>query len=213
MHSFIPRIFSFSLSIVCFLAIMQAQTTHQVEVGGSTAGGPLPYYEPAQLTIAVGDQVEWTGVSGTHNINGSLNVFPDNPEGFLSGVPVPALSFSFTFTIPGVYQYHCDQEGHSATQHGTITVLDPNSVQEHNASEAIILFPVPTDDLLVVQLGSMRITLAEVIGMDGRVVDAVNVNGRDRIEIGTARLAAGQYQLRLTDQDGRALIRPFRKDR
>src|SRR5690606_17622407 len=98
-------------------------------------------------------------------------------------------------------------------QHGTITVMDPNSVQEHTSAETIILFPVPTDDLLVVQLGSMRIALAEVIGMDGRVGETVKVNGRDRIEIGTAKLAAGQYQLRLTDPDGRALIRPFRKDR
>src|SRR5690606_1275239 len=170
-------------------------------------------HEPAQLTIAVGDQVQWTGVSGTHNVNGSLNEFPDNPEGFFSGEPATAMSFSFTFTIPGVYQYHCDQDGHAATQHGTITVLDPNSVQEHAASDAIILFPVPTDDLLVVQLGNMRIALAEVIGMDGRVMKSMKVNGRDRIEIGTAKLAAGQYQLRLTDPDGRALIRPFRKDR
>lgn len=199
------------LLLLLLPAVSFAQTTHIVEAGGSTSSGPLPYYAPQELTIDVGDIVHWTGVSGTHNVNGTTMHFPNNPESFLSGQPVQNLDFQFTFTIPGVYQYHCEQEGHDATQFGTITVIDGNSVEEHNAS-GIDLFPVPTNDLLIVDLGDQDIRKAEVHGLDGRLISTLPVNGTSRIQIGTSALANGQYYLRLTDGNGRQITRPFRKD-
>ncbi|HMC97219.1 MAG TPA: plastocyanin/azurin family copper-binding protein, partial [Flavobacteriales bacterium] len=108
-----------------------AQTTWTVHVGGSTQSPPAPYYTPQNLTINVGDIVHWVRDNGTHNINGSTTTFPGNPESFFSGTPQnTSFPWDFTFDIPGVYNYHCDQQGHSATQFGTITVLNPNGVEE-----------------------------------------------------------------------------------
>lgn len=190
---------------------LSAQVTHEVEVGGSTAGGPLPYYTPQDLTINVGDEVVWTSVSGTHNVNGTWMHFPDNPEEFLSGEPEPQLVFSHTFTIPGFYQYHCDQQGHSATQFGSITVMDANNVPEGGSAAEISMFPVPTNDRLVVDLGGLSIVQAEVISIDGRCVMKMAVRNSSRIEMDASSFTPGQYYLRLTDRSGRQINRGFRK--
>ena len=102
---------------------------HIVQSGGSTIGSTDPYYSPQFLTINVGDQVRWENQSGTHNVNGTLTTFPSNPQGFTSGDTQSGnWTWTFTFTIPGVYNYHCDGNGHAATQFGAITVVDPTGL-------------------------------------------------------------------------------------
>ena len=189
-----------------------AQTTWPVEVGGSLVGSNQPYYSPQNLTIQVGDIVQWTNVSGTHNVNGTTALFPGNPESFVSGSPQGGnWNFSHTFTIPGVYNYHCTQGGHSATQFGQITVTGGTSVAEIDGAAAMNLFPVPTGDVLTVELGTLSIRTAEVFSVDGQRVAVQGVNGAQRVDIAVGGLAAGQYFLRLLDDRGRAITRPFRK--
>lgn len=193
-----------------------AQTTHTVHVGGSTQGGDLPYYDPQDITIDVGDIVEWVRDNGSHNINGSTATFPGNPESFYSGTPgsppqgTTTFPWSFTFNEPGVYNYHCDQEGHSATQFGTITVLNTQNVQEQETS-TVNLFPVPTNGMLVVDLATLDVRTAEVVAIDGRQLISRSANGASRLEIGVEELAAGRYFLRLHQTDGRELMRSFTK--
>ena len=57
-----------------------AQTTHNVEVGGSMQ--VTPYFNPQYITIQQGDIVEWNCVQGTHNIDGQQSLFPNNPVDF-----------------------------------------------------------------------------------------------------------------------------------
>ncbi|MDQ3100336.1 MAG: T9SS type A sorting domain-containing protein [Bacteroidota bacterium] len=199
------------LFLFFFPILLAAQTTHLVDVGGSTSGSTDPYYAPQELTIDVGDIVHWTNSSGTHNVNGSAAAFPDNPEGFFSGQPESDLDFSFTFNTPGAYHYHCDQQGHSATQFGMINVIGGNSVEENSAAINIELFPIPTSDLLVVEFGDQEIERAEIHSVDGRLISSQAVNGRSRIEVSTTSLVSGQYFLRLTDAKGHLITRPFRK--
>jgi plastocyanin len=200
--------------LLCLLlpASLAAQVTHNVQVGGSLAGGTPPFYAPQHLTINVGDNVVWTNTSGTHNVNGSTNLFPANPEGFTSGAPASGnWTFQRTFTIAGLYNYHCSQNGHSATQFGSITVLNPSTVEERTEQPEILLYPVPAADVLVVELGTQQVRLAEVVGVDGRLLHSEAVNGRNRLDISTTSLAAGQYFLRLTDERGHVMSRPFRR--
>lgn len=202
----------YSLAFLLPLTVA-AQETHTVHVGGSTAGGPLPYYTPQNLVIQVGDEVEWVRDNGTHNVDGRLATFPANPEGFYSGSPNGTTwPFSYTFDVPGTYSYHCSQQGHSATQFGSIVVENTSSVGENSANDAINIFPVPTDGVLVVDLAGKNIRRAEVVSVDGRQVLAPAVNGAARLQISTDGLAAGQYFLRLIDAEGRTLTRSFRKE-
>lgn len=80
-------------------------------------------FVPRDITINPGDTVVWENVAGSHNVNGSLEDYPSNPEGFFSGPPMaaPGILDTVVFTVPGVYDYHCDP--HLALDMvGTVTV-------------------------------------------------------------------------------------------
>ncbi len=103
-----------------FTGILCSTLTAQVFV---TAQGVS--FTPADITINVGETVQWDNNAGFHNVNGSLATFPGNPEGFLSGDPATApWTFSHTFTIAGSYDYQCDLHFGSGMV-GTITVEAP----------------------------------------------------------------------------------------
>ncbi len=61
-------------------------------------------FSPATLTVKAGTTVTWTNNDGTQH-----TVTPDAgaPAGFGSGGLSPGTSYSFTFTGPGTYPYHC----------------------------------------------------------------------------------------------------------
>ncbi len=190
-----------------------AQITVEVEAGGSTLpGADDPYYSPADVTIHVGDAVHWTAVSGSHNVYGMHDDFPDNPEEFSSGEPSSDLDYTRTFTIPGFYMYHCTQQGHSATQHGTITVLLSESVQEHTDMGKLVMFPVPANGHMTVQLDGTQLQRAEVMAMDGRMMRAQNLRAGAVNTIELEGLASGRYLLRMFDLKGGVLVHPFMKN-
>ena len=73
-------------------------------------------FQPAQLTIKVGETVEWKNVGNSvHHASSdpSTAVNPSevsNPAGakpFDSGFLQPGQSFTYTFTVPGTYKYIC----------------------------------------------------------------------------------------------------------
>lgn len=101
--------------------ISSAQTTHQVAVTNNV-------FTPANLTIEVGDIVEWTCTQGTHNVNGTTATFPSNPESFGNSVAPATWTYSHTFTTVGDYDYQCDPHQFIGMV-GTITV-DPCSLPE-----------------------------------------------------------------------------------
>ncbi|MFZ9155303.1 MAG: cupredoxin domain-containing protein, partial [Schleiferiaceae bacterium] len=95
-------------------ALASSATNHQIQVGSN-------FFNPAALTVVLGDTVTWTQVSGSHNVNGSLTTFPTNPAGFTSGaVAGGTWTFSHQFTVIGVYNYQCDP--HIPAMVGTVTV-------------------------------------------------------------------------------------------
>ncbi len=81
-------------------------------------------FAPADITINVGETVQWVNRGGNHNVNGAQSVFPDNPESFSNGAPSPMeWTFEYTFNVPGVYNYQCDPHV-SFDMFGTVTVMD-----------------------------------------------------------------------------------------
>ncbi|MBK9108085.1 MAG: lamin tail domain-containing protein [Saprospiraceae bacterium] len=71
-------------------------------------------FDPADISIFVGEQVEWINTSGTHNVNGNQSIFRDNPASFYSGNPKSGnWSFIYKFDLPGTYEYQCDIHGPS----------------------------------------------------------------------------------------------------
>ena len=91
------------------------------------------YYSPSSLTINVGETIEWYNDGGYHDVNGLENsitgVSFNNPQDFyLDPISGPASIGSFTFTVPGTYQYDCSVGSHAVQgMVGTITVVSGNS--------------------------------------------------------------------------------------
>lgn len=199
---------------------VSAQTTHQVEVGGSLLDpNNLPYYDPQTLTINIGDIVQWTCPSGggSHNVYAQLDMFPDNPDGFSnSNVTVNApWTYSHTFTAAGVWDYHCTGEFqgqfHATTQFGTITVVDPNGVQTVASNRSISVYPVPADDKLMLSLkGCTGVVSVDIHSADGRFVRTQAVQDNRVNTVDLAGMTAGQYYL-VMDRSRRTVIKPFVK--
>ena len=115
------RLLSFATTALMLLgsAVAAVAAVHNVSVNSN-------FFQPSTLTIQVGDQVIWTQVSGAHNVNGTQGTFPNNPTSFGSGAVAGGnWTYSFTFTIPGTYSYHCDPH---AGMDGTI-VVQPAAAQ------------------------------------------------------------------------------------
>lgn len=108
-------------------------------------------FSPNDLSINVGETVEWQNVSGIHNINGTLTAYPSNPEGFDNGPSAASpWNWSHTFTAPGTYNYHCDPHlGLGMT--GVITVTAAPVAADVVISEIMYNNP-STDDYEFIEL-------------------------------------------------------------
>ena len=102
-------------------------------VAGVVVQAGAYFYEPANLEVAIGDTVVWVNVGGSHDVNGNINALTgesySNPESFSlavasGGTPeVPTCIGSYTFTVPGVYNYDCSVGNHaSLCMVATVTV-------------------------------------------------------------------------------------------
>ena len=207
------QVMNYALALACLLPItLVGQTTYQVEVGGNMLSGPAPYYLPQFLTIDLGDSVEWHQVNGWHNVAGTTALYPDNPEGFTSGAPAQGTwTFTHAFTIPGFYQYHCTQTGHSATQFGTITVLDPNGIAAFPNDPVVRIFPVPVETMLNISTPFTDVEAVAIMALDGRIIFSQNVSGTSSFELGVHELSAGNYLLILMHGSGEKSAHAFAK--
>jgi len=190
-----------------------AQVVHVVQMGGSTISQTTPpYYSPMDLVVDQGDTVRWVNVSGTHNVNGSLATFPANPVGFFSGIPENgSYHWDQAFIMPGLYNYHCDSQGHATTQFGSITVTEvENAVHETATLTPITLHPNPVSSTLFVNIGQRAINVVTILGVDGRLIASPGVKGNGMLTIGTEDLAKGNYILHMEDSSGPHNI-PFSK--
>jgi len=118
-------IFTILFSLTLALAWSQ---DHIVEVSSNE-------FTPENLTIQVGETVEWRNTGGFHNVNGTTETYPDNPEGFGNGnASSAAWTYQFTFTVPGVYDYQCDPHV-TVGMVGTITVESGNDYPLYTIGE------------------------------------------------------------------------------
>jgi plastocyanin len=123
-----------ALPLACALSgAAAAQTTHVVNLVGTAFSQP-------NLTIAVGDTVQWVWLSGMHNVESGVEGVPDG--NFTSGpATFPPNTFSVTFDaaflaanpMPGkVYPYYCSVHVDLGMD-GQVTVAFPSSQAPRNA--------------------------------------------------------------------------------
>ena len=98
--------------------------TFQVTVA---PGGALTF-SPSNVTIQVGDTVQWTWASSGHS---STSGTPGHPDGLWdSGIQNVGFVFSHTFTGAGTFNYFCMPHGLCCGMVGSVTVTTaPDTVQ------------------------------------------------------------------------------------
>jgi plastocyanin len=88
-------------------------------------GGTNYIFDPSSISIKTGDTVTWTNtLPDPHDTTSDTRVWASR---LLSSTSTNN-SFSFTFTDPGIYPYHCNEHflrGHPE-ETGTVSVLAPN---------------------------------------------------------------------------------------
>lgn len=75
-----------------------------------------PKFEPAKVTIKVGETVQWVNNAATlHSVDADASmvqspkdvVLPAGAKPFDSGFMSPGATFEYKFTVPGTYKYTC----------------------------------------------------------------------------------------------------------
>ncbi len=122
--------------VLCCAALTPLQNsraaTFQVQVG---AGGTLTF-TPKDITIQVGDTVQWIWAASGHS---STSGTPGHPDGMWdSGVQNSGFIFNQTFTTAGTFNYFCTPHGLCCGMVGSVTVTAAaDTVQITRAQYAI----------------------------------------------------------------------------
>lgn len=174
----------FLFTIISFTAF--SQTKHIVTLQNFS-------FSPADITINVGDTVEWNNTQGFHFVDGSQTTYPSNPESF--GNPSDGSapwSYQHVFTIAGNYDYRCGI--HTSSMFGTITVNSPTSIAEvifsNNTS-----YPNPTNSILNLP-NTSSYNLVEIYDAAGKVVFSKS-NFNNTIDVSS--FEKGVYILKLKE--------------
>ena len=123
-------------SIAIVMVVAAIVGVHLANAGASTTPIEIkmidtpPTFQPSTLSIKVGDTVEWKndGTTVHHASTDSSSAInpadvskPSSAKPFDSGFLQPGQSFSYTFTVPGKYNYICAPHETSGMA-GVITV-------------------------------------------------------------------------------------------
>ena len=186
--------------IISFVSLntISAQVTNVVAVSNFK-------FEPANLTIDVGDTVRWTNNEGTHSVDGSTATYPNNPESFKNDGGGAGWVFSFKFTKEGIYDYQCGVHGISMT--GKINVGNVTGITKVTSLKgANYVYPNPTKGLLnfvfpeskMVDKGHLQLSIYNVKGekFDYQVVRKDNL-----INYSVNKLSEGIYFYKLSDDN------------
>lgn len=108
--------FTFIACCAAFISLLNSRAaTIQVQVG---AGGLK--FTPQDVTINVGDTVQWVWAKSGHS---STSGTPGNPDGMWdSGVQNNGFVFNQTFTSAGTFNYFCSPHGVCCGMIGSVTV-------------------------------------------------------------------------------------------
>lgn len=92
-------------------------------------------FSPANPTVNVDDVVRFHFADGYHNVTSQGDAIPNGANAIYSGGPSESVrNYSYTATVPGVYNYYCEVHGGpgGAGMAGKFTVTDPLPVTLSN---------------------------------------------------------------------------------
>jgi plastocyanin len=116
------------LTLIIILSLFITTSTIARAAGGTAINVVNFAYEPATVTVQVGDTVTWENTEGFHTV--------DADDGSFGNAPGTGWTFMHTFTAPGTYEYFC--EVHSTpdgtSMNGVVIVEAPTAVSLNGLS-------------------------------------------------------------------------------
>ena len=195
MHD-IKRVFFSLIFISSFIFSINAQTTHIVETVG-------PTFSPADLTIEVGDTVEWRNTG-----QGFHNVVADDGS-FTNGDPSSSnWTFQVQFDEVGDNPYFCSAHG-AAGGIGMSGVVHVNSTTGVDDDSKLFDFrleqnypnpfnPTTTISFSVPQTSNVKLTIYDILGNEiSHLVDETKTAGNYNVDWTANNIASGIYMLQL----------------
>lgn len=180
---------------LCFTALFA--TNYTVNFGSF-------YYSPDTLQLIVGDQVTWAGSFTSHPL-ASTSV-PFGAASFSSSV---GTSYSYTVTVPGIYNYECSIHGFK----GVLIVSSVSGITSLELTPKIELTPNPATTSVTISIENPERVLTPfgvtpavtVTDITGRVVLQSEIRN-SKFEINTALFANGAYFVTLGNTTQKLII-------
>ncbi|MGQ1785293.1 plastocyanin/azurin family copper-binding protein [Saccharicrinis sp. GN24d3] len=184
-----------------------SSTFHEVVVSNGN-------FTPKDVIIKAGDVVKWMQIEGSHNVNGSQDTYPDNPESFGNGEAASGdWTYAYQFTTPGTYDYQCDPHVDFGMV-GTVTVTTVTSIEGQLAKKAKLLcYPNPTENTLFFKIEEdfgKEITI-NIYNSAGSLVKSKNAEVSETNKIETSELIGGYYQLQIVTDSQRYQFKFIKK--
>ena len=95
----------FSVVLPFLLACTSATDATSTTAAVNTVTLSATTFEPATITIGVGETVTWKWSTGTHDVKSGTSCAPDG--NFSSGEPVTGATFEHKFDTAGTFDYFC----------------------------------------------------------------------------------------------------------
>ncbi len=159
------HLFSTALALVMasFAGFAQCDADHIVEASSFM-------YAPSSLTIEQGETVAFINLGGTHDVNGDVDsqtgMSFGNPEAFyldaVSGAPEGECIGTYTFNVPGTYNYDCSIGTHAALGMVASIVVNPAPM---TTTVVDVIAGSPDHTLLATAVGAAG--LADALSADG----------------------------------------------
>ncbi len=166
-------------------------------------------FSPNHLEIDIGETVTWTRAGGFHNVDGSTDTYPDNPDSFFSGSASSSWDdFSHTFTVAGEYNYECNPHA-SGGMVGTITVsaLSIDEVTIPNNYSIYSIYPNPFNPITKITYGlreysNVKIAIFDLTGKKvATLINKIQSSGYHSIDWNADNHASGIYFIKMiTDE-------------
>src|SRR5215469_1846674 len=118
-----PAVVLIVASFLAFCATVASAATVTVSVGDNCL-----CFNPASVTIHVGDTVQWMWGSSGYNspMHSSTSGTPGAPNGHWdSGLLDPGSVFTYRFNTAGTFHYYCTRHGQCCGMTGVVTVTNP----------------------------------------------------------------------------------------
>lgn len=154
-------------------------------------------FDPAVLTVNVGDTIMWIWDEGFHTTTSSA--IPSGATPWDQMIDQTNLMFMYIITVPGSYDYVCSYHA-SMGMVGHITANGATGINTVNAFSPVIKNTNASDELLIT-FATTSNWKAEVMNMSGAVIKQLTLASQtgNTSSVPVNDLAAGAYIIQLTD--------------